>query len=40
MACISLIIGNLGKIGNYDVIVMLYTEHVLYFLVCMERGDP
>ena len=35
LAYISLKIGNLGKIGNYDV---TYGMFVL-FLVCMERGD-
>ena len=30
---------KIGKISNYDIIVKSYTG-CLYFLVCMERGDP
>ena len=39
LAYISLKIAKFGKIGNYDVIVTSYTGY-LYFLVCVERGDP
>ena len=39
LAYISLKISKLGKIGNYDVIVMSFTGY-LYFLVRMKKGDP
>ena len=40
LAYISLKIGNLGKIGNYDVIVMLYTRRLYFVGMYMERRDP
>ena len=39
-AYISLQIGCLGKIDNYDVIVTSCMGCLYFFFVCMERRDP
>ena len=37
---ISMKIAKLGKIGNYDVIVTLYTRYSFkLFVVCIEKED-